>query len=165
MRREIILVVSLASTLFLSACAARPERRADYTSLPPLESGWSRAYVTAGTMSGIKLWSVGQVGPVFINGQEVGSTAKNEYLAVDILPGTYETSCLPAQPDKNFTDKRQITFTAGETHYFACDMEPKGAGMYFGLIGALASQYLTQTHLDEKPADPLIRLVSYKRLQ
>jgi hypothetical protein len=164
MLRGAMLAISITTTIFLTACAAAPERRPDYASLPPLDSGLSRAYITAGTMSGIKLWSVHQVGPVYINSQLVGNTAKNEYFAVDLLPGTYEASCSPEQPDKNFTEKLSLKFEAGQTRYLACDMAQKGAGMYFGLIGALASTYLTETHLNDQPVDPKIRLVSYKKL-
>lgn len=116
-------------------------------------------------MSGIKLWSVHQVGPVYINNQRVGSTAKDEHSIVDVLPGTHEAYCAPEEPEKNLAEKRQLTFGAGETHYLACDMEPKGAGMYFGLIGALASDYLTKTVLNEKPLDANSRLVAYTKLQ
>jgi Protein of unknown function (DUF2846) len=164
MMRVIVSVVVL-SALVLSGCASRPVTRAEYSGLPPLESGWSRVYLSAGKMSGIKLWSVHQVGPVYINNQQVGNTAKDEHSVVDVLPGTYETYCAPEQPDKNFAEKRQFTFGAGETHYLACDMEPKGAGMYFGLIGALASDYLTKTFLNEKPLDANSKLVAYSKLQ
>jgi len=152
--------------LIMTGCASRPATRAEYVGLPPLANGWSRMYVSAGIMSGVKLWSVHQVGPVFINNQHVGATAKDEHFAVDLLPGTYEAYCTPEQPYRNFIDKRQLTFKAGETRYFACDMAPKGVGMYFGLIGALASEYLTNTYLEERPMDnPNSKLVSYKKLQ
>src|SRR6266487_904686 len=127
---------------------------------------FSAVVATALIMTGVKLWSVHQVGPVFINNQNVGSTAKDEHFVVDLLPGIYEAYCTPEQSEKNFIEKRQFTFKAGETRYFACDMGPKGPGMYFGLIGVLASEYLTQTYLEERPMDnPNSKLVSYKKLQ
>lgn len=162
---RILLTAVALSSLILSSCATRPVTRSVYSGLPPLENGWTRVYLSAGKMSGIKLWSVHQVGPVYINNQRVGSTAKDEHSIVDVLPGTYEAYCAPEEPDKNWAEKRQLTFGAGETHYLACDMEPKGAGMYFGLIGALASDYLTKTVLNEKPMDPTSRLVAYTKLQ
>ena len=154
-----------AIVLVLNGCAARPEIRPEYVGLPKLENGWSRIYFSAGTMSGIKLWSVHQVGPVFINNQNVGMNGKDEHLVVDVLPGTYEAYCAPLEQEKNFNEKRQFTFISGETRYLACDMAPKGAGMYFGLIGALASEHLTKTYLNEKPLDPASKLVSYKKFQ
>ena len=164
MKRTLFIVAAIA--LIMTGCAARPAMRTEYVGLLPLESGWSRIYVSAGTMSGVKLWSVHQVGPVFINNQLVGATAKDEHFAVDLLPGTYEAYCTPEQPYKTFIEKRQFTFMVGETRYFACDMDSKGVGMMFGLVGALASEYLTKAYLEEKPMDnPKSKLVSYKKLQ
>jgi len=168
MFRKTMLVGLWASTVLVTGCASRPAMRAEYVDLPPLESGWSRMYVSAGigSMSGVKLWSVHQVGPVFINNQRVGATAKDEHLAVDLLPGTYEAYCTPEQPGKNFMEKRQFTFKAGEIRYFACDMDSKGAGMSLGLIGYLFSEYVTKTYLEERPMDnPNSKLVSYEKLQ
>lgn len=158
------LFCSIAIALTLSGCASRPATRAEYSGLPPLESGWSRVYLSAGIQSGVKLWSVHQVGPVFINDQRVGSNAKDEHMVVDLRPGTYEAYCMPEEPEKNFTEKRQYSFVAGETRYLACDMEPKGAGMYFGLIGALASEHITKSYLQDRPIDANSKLVSYKKL-
>jgi hypothetical protein len=43
-------------------------------------------------------------------------------------------------------------------------MAPKGAGVYFGLIGSLASDYVAKTYLEERPMDnPDSIPVSYKR--
>ena len=163
MMKRLILAAMLIAVA-LSGCVTRPVARAEYSGVPPLESGWSRVYLSAGKMNGIKLWSVEQVGPVYINGQLVGNSAKDEHLIVDVLPGTYEAYCSPEAPDKNFTEKRQFTFKAGETRYLACNMASKGAGMYFGLIGALASTYLTKTYLSDEPMDSKSRLVAYKKL-
>lgn len=165
MNRNLIFV-SVAMALALSGCASRPASRAEYSGMPPLEDNWSRVYLSAGsTQLGVKLWSVHQVGPVFINNQRVGTNAKDEHSVVDLRPGTYEAYCMPEEAEKNFTEKRQFTFVANETRYLACDLEPKGAGMYFGLIGALASEYLTKTYLQDRPLDPGSKLVSYKKLQ
>lgn len=153
------------TALVLTGCATRPEVRPEYVGLPLLESGWSRVYLSAGTMSGIKLWSVHQVGPVFINNQNVGTNGKDEHLVVDVLPGTYEAYCAPLKPDRNFSEKHQFTFSPGETRYLACGMGPKGVGMYFGLIGALASEHLTKTYLKDKPLDAASKLVSYRKFQ
>jgi hypothetical protein len=163
--RKILLAGVALSALILNGCASRPVTRAEYSGLPPLENGRSRLFFSAGKMSGVKLWSVHQVGPIYINNQRVGSDAKDEHFVVDVLPGTYEAYCTPDEPEKNFAEKRQFTFGAGETHYLACDMEPKGAGMYFGLLGALASDYMTKTYLHEKPMDANSKLVAYNALK
>jgi hypothetical protein len=115
-------------------------------------------------MGGVRLWSVHQVGPVFINGQEVGKDAKGEHFVVDMLPGAYEAYCSPEDPYKNLVEKRTFTFGAAETHYLTCDMVQKGAGMFFGTVGALASEYLTKTYLNEKPLEADSKLVAYKKL-
>jgi hypothetical protein len=152
--------------LFLSGCMTSPPVRSEYVGLPALDSGWSRIYVTAGKLGGGRLWSVNQVGPVFINNENVGSTAKDEYIAVDLLPGTYDAYCTPEQPDKNFIEKTQLSFKAGDLRYFVCDMDLKGAGNYFGAIGVLASDYLTKTYLVERPFDNQeSKLVAYKKIK
>jgi hypothetical protein len=152
--------------LLLVGCAARPPARAEYPGIiAPLQEGWGRVYVSAGKMDGMtKLSSVYQVGPVYLNGQQVGSTAKGEHFIIDLLPGTYEASCSPEEPDKNFTEQRPFRLAAGQTKYLACEMVPKGPGMYFGLVGALASTYLTKTYLTETPLEAGSRLVAYTRL-
>lgn len=157
--------VTVMALILVGGCASRPAARTEYSGMPPLESGWSRVYLSAGRQSGVKLWSVHQVGPVFIDNQRIGTNAKDEHFVVDLRPGTYEAYCTPAEPEKNFTEKRQFTFAANETRYLACDMESEGAGMYFGLIGALASEYLTKSYLQDRPLDPTSKLVSYKKHQ
>jgi uncharacterized protein DUF2846 len=166
MMNRILLSAVALLILVSSGCASRPVTRAEYSGLPPLDTGWSRLYFSAGKMSGVKLWSVHQVGPIYINNKRVGSDAKDEHFVVDVLPGTYEAYCTPEEPEKNFAEKQQFTFGAGETHYLVCDMEPKGAGMYFGLIGALASEYTTKTYLHEKQQmDANSRLVAYNQFK
>ena len=164
MKRVLFTVVALV--LLAVGCAPRPAMRSEYTDLPQLEDGWSRIHVTAGKMSFARLWSTGQVGPFFINDQQVGSTAKDEHFIVDLLPGTYEVHCTTQEPQKKLhMEKREITFRAGEKRYFACDMATT-AGGNFGLIGALASKYTARIYLDERPFDnPNSKLVSYKKLQ
>lgn len=159
---------ALTIIAFVAAgCAARPEQRPLYKEgLPPLEEGWSRVYISAGSMSGVKLWSVHQVGPVYINDQQVGSTAKNEHFVVDLMPGTYEAHCTPEEPYKNYVEKREFTFEAGEVRYLSCDQASKGVGMAFGLIGALLSEYVTKSYLKEKDSiDSSSKLVSYRKLE
>lgn len=159
------LFVSGLIALAVGGCASGPPTRAEISGLPLLDSAWSRVYVSAGVnKAGFKLWNVGQVGPVFINGQNVGSTAKDEHFVVDVPPGSYEAYCHPEQPDKNLPEKRQFTFKAGETRYLACNME-HGAGVAFGLIGTLASDYLSKSFLVDRPLDSNSKLVSYRKAQ
>lgn len=150
-------------SLILVGCASRPVPRPAYTDLPQLEDGWSRIKITSGKFSWARLWTTEQLGPVFINDQPVWEAAKDEYIVIDLLPGSYELSWTPRASDKVYTEKRKFIFNAGETRHFACDQAEKGAGMYFGLIGALASEYLTKTYLEERPMDnPNSTLVAYK---
>ncbi len=150
----------------ITGCATRPAERTEYTKLQPLESGWSRIYVSAGRYAGVKLWSVHQVGPVFVDDQHVGNTAKDEHFVVDLRLGSYEEYCEPEQPDRNRVEKRQFRFNAGETYYLSCEMSNKGVGIGFGMVGAIFSKYLTKSYLAEKTmSDPDSKLVAYKRLQ
>lgn len=158
------LIALLIISMFISACAPQPAVRSEYTALPGLQKGMSRIFVSAGKTSGVRLWSVHQVGPVYINNRQVGSTAKDEYIAVDLRPGTYEVYCSPEKPEKNKIIKTSITITAGQKLNLVCDMEQEGAGGMFGLLGAIAAEYLTRTVLVEREMDnPQSRLVSYKR--
>jgi len=150
--------------LILVGCASLPAPRPKYSdNVPLLESGMSRLKITSGKMSWVRLKAAGQVGPVFINDRQVWSSAIDEYIIVDLLPGVYEFSWTPAEPYKVYTEKRKVTLEAGETRHFACDMAQKGAGMYFGIIGVLASEYLYKSYLEERPMDnPNSNLVAYK---
>ena len=174
---KIMLVGLLSSTVLITGCVSAPPERAEYAGLSQRESGWSRIYVSAGKMEGVgaELRSVQQVGPVFIDNRRVGSTAKGEHFIVDLMPGTYEVYCMPEQPEKNFVEKSQFTFKAGEIRYFACDMKSMNVtsstvGSMFGALGAAiaysASEYVSKTYLAERPMDdPKSKLVSYKKLQ
>jgi len=44
------------------------------------------------------------------------------------------------------------------------DMVQKSAGMFFCMVGALASEYLTKTYLNEKPLEANSKLVAYQKL-
>lgn len=150
--------------LILVGCASLPTHRPKYSdNVPPLENGMSRLKITSGKLSWARLRSVEQVGPVFINDRQVWSSVIDEYIIVDLLPGVYELSWTPTEPYKIYTEKRKVTLEAGEIRHFACDMAQKGAGMYFGLIGTLASEYLYKSYLEERPMDnPNSTFVAYK---
>ncbi len=158
------LVALLIVALIMAGCASAPVPRPVLTDIPPLENGLSRVKITSGKLSWARLWTTEQLGPVFVNGQSVWDAAKDEYAIIDLSPGTYDLSWTPRASDKIYTEKRPFTFRAGETRHFACDMDTKGAGMYFGLVGALASDYLYKTYLEERPMDnPDSIPVTYRR--
>jgi len=160
-----LLIITLTVTSLLG-CAPRPAVRAEFTALPSLEKGFGRMYISAGTMSGVDLWSDHQVGPVFINQKNVGSTAKDEHIAVDLLAGTYEVYCTQNKPEKNLIEKRKITIQDRKSSYYACQMEMHGAGGFFGALGALASEYITKSYIDEGTLEnPNSRLVSYLKFR
>jgi hypothetical protein len=161
--RRLFLLSLLA--ILLHGCASAPAARTSYE-IPLLEDGMSRAFITAGKMQGfVKLWSEFHVGPVLVDGQQVVSTAKNEYIVVGFQPGTYEIACEPVRNDKVYIDKRSFTFKPSEKRFFACDMAQKGLGMSFGLIGVLASEYLLKMWPEERDIDTAnSRPVSYIKL-
>lgn len=149
-----------------SGCASAPNPRPELDGLVELDKGMSRIYISAGELGGNKLWSVNQVGPVYLNNKKLGSTAKDEHFVVDINPGTYEFYCSQEIPDeKLYKEKRNFEFVAGETRYFACDIKlEKNIGTMFGLAGALASKYLGRSYLEEKETlDSSSKLVAYSK--
>jgi hypothetical protein len=160
------LIVAIALTSLTACLAARPPARVEISDLPALEDCWSRVFIDAGVTNGVKLWSVHQVGPVYFNGEEVGTTARDEHFAVDVKPGDYEVSCQPHEPAKNFVEKRSVSLGARETKYFICNMA-SGSGIWagLGLIGALAAEYHTKSYLEERPIETKnSKLVGYQRL-
>jgi len=104
-------------------------------------------------------------GPVFINGQNVGRPAHQEYIVVDLLPGTYEAYWEPTkhENEKLCVQKFPLTVRARETRAYAADLSVE-AGMHFGLIGALVSTCLSKTLLNERDLPLGSRLVSYAKL-
>jgi len=159
--RRLFLIFSF---LVLSGCASAPQGRPELNSLPTLESGLGRIFVSGGSICTsfcVKLWTEGQVGPVFINGKRIWTFAKNEYVAIDLLPGVYEIYWVPNKNDKIFSQKTAITITAGTTRFFGADSEAR-VGAFFGLAGALASDYLFNSLISEKQKiDSESKLVSY----
>ena len=170
-KKKLVLIVN---ALLLASCASKPIPRAEYTGLPQQEQGWSRVYFSAGVASYlgkggfVNLWSVHQVGPVFINGQEVGSTAEDEHFVVDLLPGTYELNCAPSEPEKNYSEKTTFVFSAGETRYLACDQitgawASKGVSGYVGVM--VSDDYLSKNAFVERSLDESSKLVSYRKFE
>lgn len=165
--KSMIIIMIILSLILMVGCASIP-KRAEYKPLPPLENGSSRVYFSTGCWQifggeDCRGVSLPFNTPILINNRTVGIASENEFIIIDFLPGTYEGYCIPAQRDKNFTEKRQLMLKAGETRYYSCNMAQKGAGMFFGLIGALVSDYLTKTFLDEQKVIPSGVLVSYKK--
>jgi hypothetical protein len=155
----------LTFAFVLSGCAASLPIRTSITQPPPLEPSMTRLYITAGTgAGGFKLWGVNQTGPVYLNDKKIATTAKNEHVIVDVNPGVYRLSCASTANDtKVYKQERSYTLVAGETRYLACSMTNR-AGMSFGLIGALSSEYLQDMFVEEKPIDTDSRLVAYTKL-
>jgi hypothetical protein len=154
--------------LVLSGCASVPPPRSEVSNIPVLDNGYARIYLTAGTfVSAINRGAERdyETGPVFVNGKQIGSTAKHEYVVLDLLPGTYEANWVPSKPNKFKSEKVAITVRAGDIRYFVGDLEST-AGMHFGLIGDLASDYRMRGYFTEKsgPCEQC-RVVSYTKYQ
>jgi len=167
MKKVMLLTFSVAMAIILG-CAATPQSRPKLETLSKLKKGLSRIYISAGELGGNKLWSVNQVGPVFINEKETGSTAKDEHFVVDLDPGTYQFYCSQENPDKKlYMEKREFKLKAGEIRYFACDIKyERNIGSMFGLVGAMATKYLGRSYLQEKNGiDPNSKLVDYSKFK
>lgn len=147
----------------LAGCASKPTPRIAIESMPISSPSLARIYFTAGKYGLVRMWNNSQVGPVFINGLNVGSTAKNEHFSVDIEPGEYEIYCDSHTPNKKrYSEKKTYVLSSGDKRYFACDMAKKGVGVHFGLIGILASEYLWKSMVNERPLDnPKSRYVEH----
>jgi hypothetical protein len=115
--------LTLMLFLIIYGCASTPQTtRLPQAEPPPLEDGWGRVYVTAGKSGIVQLWSKHQVGPFLINEREVGSTAKGEYIMVDLRPGTYVATCTQHEPFNTTNLPIELQINEGEQRYFACDM-------------------------------------------
>jgi hypothetical protein len=139
--------------VLLVGCAAAPQKSLKVIDLPPLDSSYSRVYITSG-MSQARIRSAYLAGPVFFNGKKIGTTANYEYFVVDIKPGEYKITCEPSKTYKNLAEEKLITFIANEPTYLACDQYPMGARAFgsasFGLLGLMAeaaSTYESKTYL------------------
>lgn len=167
MKHRVLFAAFIIVLVSISGCVSVAPPRTEYTNIPPLEKGWSRIFIAAGQFNDtgvltVDLNSPANTGPVYINDQKVGSTAYKEYIAVDLLPGSYEVHWNSTVPDKIYPEKKAITLKADEIRYFTCDMAYKGVGVFFGLIGYVVSEYLTKGFITEKSSlDSKSKLVSY----
>ena len=166
-----LILAAVLVPFFILGCAGTPAPRpALEGGITPLKEGYSRLVVTAGELKGNKLRTLLHVGPVIINGQSVGTTAKDEHFIVDVIPGSYEIQCTTVEIDKKVDlEKVKMDFNANEIRYFACDMARVGSGPKIGLIGALASalasDYLYKIYFSEQDSiDSKNKLVSYLKL-
>lgn len=167
MRKPVFKIFTALLTIALVGCASKPNPRQEITPLPSVENGWGRLYLTAGKYRAsydVDARLKEHVGPVFINNQNVGAVAYREYIAVDILPGTYEAYCTPEEPLKNIPEKRQLVVKAGDQQYLACDVVPKGAAG-FGLLGLAVADYISATVLVERPLASDSKLVGYFKIK
>ena len=167
MKHRAFLAMLIFVLISISGCASVAPPRTEYTNIPPLEKGWSRIFIAAGQFNdtGVltaDLTNATNTGPVYINDQKVGSTAHKEYIAVDLLPGSYEVNWNSTVPEKIYPEKKAITLKADEIRYFTCDMAYKGVGVFFGLIGYAVSEYVYKGFITEKSSlDSKGKLVSY----
>lgn len=132
-----------------------------------------RFYHSSDTNSSLsnKLWRIEEVGSVYANGIKIGDLAKDESVAVDVLPGTYEFHWIPGgEPYKFCTVKAAVTITPGETKYFTSDMVNNVsvawglAGAVGGLIGSAATECNINGVILERPSlDPESKLVAYAK--
>lgn len=158
-----------ALAIVLSGCAAQPPQRPQYSQpIPVLDPGVARLSFISGQLDHIipvDLKFETNTGPVFINGQNVGRPAHQEYIVVDLLPGTYEVYWEPAihKDNKLCIQKFPITVKAGETRAYAADLSVEGGN--FNWLVALLSTCLQKTLLNERDLQPDSRLVSYTKLQ
>jgi hypothetical protein len=166
MQKILVLIV-----LILSGCSSVSSPRPELTNAPLLEKGWGRIFITAGQLisnsslvPNVDLKKKSQTGPIYINGQKVGSIAYKEYLAVDLLPGSYRVYWEPEEGKENFSSgKKVITLKAGDIRYFTCD---QSAGVYpgrgWGFVSTLSSKFPWYGYLTERSSlDDKSRLVSY----
>jgi len=163
MKLNIAMVALVA--FVISSCASMPApREALVTELPPLNDSHARVYFNSGKYGLITMKFETQVGPVLLDDIEIGTTAKDEYFVVDLMPGTQTVKCTPKTPNKNFSKEVEFTFNAGETTYISCDMKGTGAG-FFGALGVIFAKYITETFPKEVSlADMKGTLVAYTQL-
>lgn len=154
------LTVSILALALLVGCASAPVPRQELATLPDLAPEQARVFITAGKSNGIRSWSDQQVGPVYINGRQVGTTAKDEHFVVDLAAGVYEMKCSPAHAEKHYSRPVPVTVQAGSVRYLACNTTAR-AGAYFGIIGAIASEYLAESALEDAALYPTSKLVDY----
>lgn len=162
MLKKIIALSAIA--VVATGCASKPEPRSAYQSLPELENGYSRVLITAGDQKGTNLWSVHQVGPVYIDEENVGQTADNETIVIDLKPGSYKAHCEPQDNYKTLIEKTSFSFKANKTYELYCDMAPHGSAGAFGAAGALSAKYLTTMFLQARTEQSENTIVSYKKL-
>lgn len=163
--RKYILLFAFA----VSGCATITAPSPELATLPKLDKGWARVFIADGQFVGpvfnVDLKDQNNTGPVYIDNEKVGSTAQNEYFAVDLLPGSYDIHWLPFHRKQFYSKRKVIVVSAGEIRYFSCDMKTYGIGSAFGLIGGLLSKYTTEGLIDERQSiDKKRRLTSYLKL-
>ena len=160
------LIISMIVALLISSCVSAPKARTTLEmDLPELNPAYTRIYIRSGNFKKRKLKIKTQVGPVLLNKEVIGTTAKKEYFVVDVKPGEYSLECTPSTSKKNYVNDLDVTFVAGETRYFSCNMKTKGFGFWLGPFGILLSRYLTQTFpIEETEAQLNGNLVSYSQL-
>ena len=153
-------VVIVISTLAACANAPQPPARQAVTT-PPLDPKVSRVLITAGmrdrgNAQSVTLTSVRQVGPVYFDGKWVGDIAQNEYIVVDVEPGTHDVACSPMEPMRNYAEPRKVSFEAGETKSLVCEMATASSDV--------GENYKSKTYLEPREINSAAAPVAYKKI-
>lgn len=174
MRRSFPLMFLVMACLVagIVGCAPQvPPRPEISQELPKLGSNYSRAYFFLGDMdAGVKmdLNKYGSAGNIYINSKDAGMINKGEYIAIDIVSGSYEIYWKPVLSDfdlsKHEFNKSNINFLPGETVYISANMRSIGSfALAFGGIGAIAADKLYVDTIEQRPlSSTSVKLVEYK---
>lgn len=156
----------------LQGCAASMPQRQPVDSLKPLDPKSARIYFNTGkelaAFSSARDLTIPST--IYLDNVNVGIATDKESIVVDVDVGEHEGYCT-VRPDRtNFGwDKIRITVSAGQTYYYACDVQNTSAGLapFLGLIGAIADigkKYDFMTGLVQRPLNSGAYVVSYKSL-
>ncbi len=144
---RVVLVVSTVS--LLAACAGQvPAPRKAIGNVPPADPQVSRVLIAPGMLDrggaqSATLATTRQVGPVYFDGKYVGDLEQNEYIVVDVAPGTHSVACSPLEPVRNYIEPRQVNFAAGETKELVCEMA----------TGGVKGNYASRSYLEQREID------------
>ena len=159
-------IILCITALVVSSCATMPAPREKLqTAVPVLDDTHTRLYIKSGKSGLATLKFETQVGPVLLDNEEIGRTAKNEYFIVDVLPGEKTLQCTQIKPPyKNLVEEVEFNLVAGQTKYIECDMKSTSA-TWFGAIGVILAEYISKSFPKEVDESEFTgNLVSYSKL-
>jgi len=166
MNHKITLIVVIVA-IFVTACAPKiPPREELVHDLPVQSREVGRIYFFLGFYSTLNLNKYGSAGSIIIDDNIVGMVNKNECIAIDIPPGTYNISWKPILADidmkKHHSEILPIEIKSGEIKYVSTNTKDSGPWGYFGVIGMLSSNILWIDYLSLEPSVPNnIKLVDF----